>query len=202
MINVLRNGKHLPQPHSLPPLPPPLPVCERGCVCVGGCMHEHIYTVCVCSFTCVCICVYTSFCSWLCVCMSCIFACLVFCVHFSHTHTGLMCVCACAHCADWAGVLAIRKTTSGKVHINHVPQLKERNGAEMGGKCRRRRGRRRKNNERLCLRYSELLCCSVWSGMMLEALWISKVMTIGSNPLGRENQRLIYLHFFHRDNLG
>lgn len=34
-------------------------------------------------------------------------------------------------------MLAIRKTTSGKVHINHVPQLKERNGAETGG---RRRG--------------------------------------------------------------
>ncbi len=50
---------------------------------------------------------------------------------FFYTHTG-MCVHVCAHCADWAGVLAIRKTTSGKVHINHVPQLKERNGAEMG----------------------------------------------------------------------
>lgn len=25
-------------------------------------------------------------------------------------------------------------------------------------------------------------------------------MTIGPNPLGRENQRLIYLHFFHGDN--
>lgn len=72
-------------------------------------------------------------------------------------------MCVCAHWADWAGVLAIRKTTSGKVHINHVPQLKERNGAEMGG------WRRRKNNEGLCLRYSELLRCTVCSDTMLEA---------------------------------
>lgn len=42
-------------------------------------------------------------------------------------------MCVFEHCADWASVLAIRKTTSGKVHINHVPQLKERNGAAMGG---------------------------------------------------------------------
>lgn len=58
----------------------------------------------------------------------------------------------CVHvlCAELAGVLAIRKTTSGKVHINHVPQLKERNGAEMSGG---RKWRRRKNNERLLLRH-------------------------------------------------
>lgn len=49
---------------------------------------------------------------------------------FFHTHTNSL---VRVHCADWASVLAIRKTTSGKVHINHVPQLKERNGAEMGG---------------------------------------------------------------------
>lgn len=52
----------------------------------------------------------------------------------------------CVHvlCTELARVLAIRKTTSGKVHINHVPQLKERNGAEMSGG---RKWRRRKNNE-------------------------------------------------------
>lgn len=54
-----------------------------------------------------------------------------------------MLVCVFVHCADCAGVLAIRKTTSGKVHINHVPQLKERNGAEMGG------GRREGGRERI-----------------------------------------------------
>lgn len=83
---------------------------------------------------------------------------LYFCVHTLHTYS--VCVCVCMHCADWASVLAIRKTTSGKVHINHVLQLKERNGAEMGG---------RKNNERLCLRYSKLLHYTVCDDMMLEA---------------------------------
>lgn len=87
-----------------------------------------------------------------------------FCVHF-FTHT---CVYVCVHvlCAELAGVLAIRKTTTGKVHINHVPQLKERNGAEMS---RGRKWRRRKNNERLGPRYSELLGDAVCSDMMLEA---------------------------------
>lgn len=61
-------------------------------------------------------------------CLPNIFACLL-CAFLTHMQRGRV----CAHCADWAGVLAIRKTTSGKVHINHVPQLKERNGAEMGG---------------------------------------------------------------------
>lgn len=69
------------------------------------------------------------------------FACLFFFVAINaHTHTHIytlwplsVCACVCVQCADWASVLAIRKTTSGKVHINHVPQLKERNGAEMGG---------------------------------------------------------------------
>lgn len=84
---------------------------------------------------------------------------------FLHTY---VCVCVCMHvlCAELAGVLAIRKTTSGKVHINHVPQLKERNGVEMSGG---RKWRRRTNNERLGLRYSELLGDTVCSDMMLEA---------------------------------
>lgn len=59
-----------------------------------------------------------------------------FLVHF-HTHMPVCmcaCTCTCVHIALTAsGVLAIRKTTSGKVHINHFPQLKERNRVEMGG---------------------------------------------------------------------
>ncbi len=62
-----------------------------------------------------------------------ILACVCLCVCLCACSCVCVCVCVCAHCADWAGVLAIRKTTSGKVHINHVPQLKERNGAEIGG---------------------------------------------------------------------
>lgn len=94
-------------------------------------------------------------------------SCISFVCIFTHRSVCL-CVYACMHvlCADWTGVLAIRKTTSGKVHINHVPQLKERNGAEMSGG---RKGRRRKNNERLGLRYSGLLRDTVCSDMMLEA---------------------------------
>lgn len=84
-----------------------------------------------------------------------------FCVH-SYPHTYVY-VGAHVLCAELAGVLAIRKTTGGKVHINHVPQLKERNGAEMSGR------RKRKNNERPGLRYSELLGDTVCSDMMLEA---------------------------------
>lgn len=87
-----------------------------------------------------------------------------FCVHF-YTHIHVY-VCVHVLCAELPGVLAIRKTTSGKVHINHVPQLKERNGAGMSGG---RKWRRRKNNERLGLRYSELLGDTVCSDMMLEA---------------------------------
>ena len=131
---MLRNGKHLPQPHSLPSVRVWVGVwvgiCASTCVCVCVC-------VCVCARTRRLTCVHALHVLYI------IFF-LLFCISFLlcafFTHilecVGVrahMCVCVCTQCADWAGVLAIRKTTSGKVHINHVPQLKERNGAEMGG---------------------------------------------------------------------
>lgn len=98
-------------------------------------------------------------------------------------------------------LLSVRKTTSGKVHINHVPQLKERNGAEMGGGSV---GGGEGGGERImsdCVwgiqSCSVALFALTWCW---KHLWISKVMTIGPDPLGRENQRLIYLHLFHGDN--
>lgn len=133
------------------------PVCKCGGVWVGVC-------ICTCcsveAFTCVCVRTHSYIQYFLLPCIS--FVCIS-----THTHTHT-CVYVHTHvlCADWAGVLAIRKTTSGKVHINHVPQLKERNGAEMSGG---RKWRRRKNNESLSLRYSELLHNTVCSDMMLEA---------------------------------
>lgn len=93
------------------------PVCVCVCVWAAGCASTYTVSIYV----------FASFCS--CVCLVCIFACLL-CAFFTDAWCDTVCVCV--HCADWAGVLAIRKTTSGKVHINHVPQLKERNGAEMG----------------------------------------------------------------------
>lgn len=68
------------------------------------------------------------------------------------------------------------------MHINHVPQLKERNGAEKSGG---RKWRRRKNNERLGLRYSELLRDTVCSDMMLEAFMNKQGHDNRLKPSGR-----------------
>ena len=123
----------------------PSPVCECGWVCGWVYAQAHVCVrVCVCVCVCVCARGGLHVCMHFMYCISFFFAFLhIFSfVCIFHTHPGV-CGCACAYvcvyvcvctqCADWAGVLAIRKTTSGKVHINHVPQLKERNGAEMGG---------------------------------------------------------------------
>lgn len=151
----------------------PSPVCV--CVCGRLDARAHILYPYMCSLPFVRVCV-----SGVYFCMSivCIF----------HRRLVWHCVCVCVHCADWAGVLAIRKTTSGKVHINHVPQLKERNGAEMG------RGREG-GGERIMRdgvwgiqSRSVALFALTWCW---KHLWIGKVTTMGPNPLGRENQRLI-----------
>lgn len=164
MINVLRNGKHLPQLHCLS--------CVCACVCGRLDARAHILYPYMCSL------LFVRVCVW------CVFL-HVYCVHFSQTLGVTLCVCVCVHCADWAGVLAIRKTTSGKVHINHVPQLKERNGAEMG------RGREG-GGERIMRdgvwgiqSRSVALFALTWCW---KHLWIGKVTTMGPNPLGRENQ--------------
>lgn len=121
---------------------------SRGCVCVGGRVHVELH---------ICMCVVPLY----------ILTCLLYAL-FTHMHDQ----CALVHSADWAGVLAIRKTTSGKVHINHVPQLKERNGVEMGG------GRRWGGQERI-MRESVwgIQRCSVALLLVTECwrhLWIKK----------------------------
>lgn len=68
------------------------------------------------------------------------------------------------------------------MHINHVPQMKERNGAEMSGG---RKWRRRKNNEGLGLRYSELLGNTFCSDMMLDAFMNKQGHDNRLKPSGR-----------------
>ncbi|KAK2880391.1 hypothetical protein Q8A73_023089 [Channa argus] len=69
-----------------------------------------------------------------------------------------------------------------------------------GGDRGRRRERRRKNNERVCLRYSELLCSSVCFDMMLEAFMNRQGHDNRPKPTGQREPEVDVSALFQRDN--